>query len=50
MPFICSACGREFKDEEFQTTLSSGSVRCTYCGGKSLFKKTPPIARTVGTD
>ncbi len=47
MSYVCASCNREFPDKDFQAALSTGSVRCTYCGGKSLFKKTPPVARVV---
>ena len=46
--YVCASCKREFSDKDFQMTFASGgSVRCTYCGGKALFKKTPPVVRTV---
>ncbi|MFA6048933.1 MAG: DNA-directed RNA polymerase subunit P [Candidatus Micrarchaeia archaeon] len=32
-------CGKEFDVLEF--------IRCPYCGGKVLFKKTPPVAHKV---
>ncbi len=42
--YVCAKCGREFKEAELTF------IRCTYCGGKLLFKKTPPTVKKVKTD
>jgi len=35
--YVCSKCGKEFKNEEMEF------INCPYCGSKVFFKKTPPV-------
>jgi len=46
MVFVCWKCGKEVKDEEIGLEEGIG-VRCSYCGNKVLFKKTPPVSKKV---
>lgn len=39
--YACLNCGKEFKQEELEF------IRCPYCGGKVLFKKTAPTIKKV---
>ncbi len=41
--YVCAnpKCGHEFDDKDLEF------IRCSYCGGKVLFKKTPPVVKKV---
>ncbi len=42
MEYVCYNCGKKVSYNEIMRR-----VRCTYCGGKILFKRRPEIVKKV---